>query len=45
MTVTIGIDIGSGAVKSALFRVEGGEPQWLAKRCERIRRRDPMTLA
>jgi benzoyl-CoA reductase subunit D len=45
MTVTIGIDIGSGAVKSTLFRVEDGEPQWLAKRCERIRRRDPMTLA
>jgi benzoyl-CoA reductase subunit D len=46
MTITIGIDIGSGAVKSTLFRVEDGkEPVWLAKRCERIRRRDPMTLA
>jgi benzoyl-CoA reductase subunit D len=45
MTTTIGIDIGSGAVKSALFRVEEGKPQWLAKRCERIRRRDPMALA
>ena len=45
MTLTIGIDIGSGAVKSTLFRVADGEPQWLAKRCERIRRRDPMTLA
>ena len=45
MTTTIGIDIGSGAVKSALFRVEDGKPVWLAKRCERIRRRDPMTLA
>jgi benzoyl-CoA reductase subunit D len=45
MTYTIGIDVGSGAVKSALFRVENGEPQWLAKRCERIRRRDPITLA
>ncbi len=43
---TIGIDIGSGAVKSTLFRLEGDKPpQWLAKRCERIRRRDPMTLA
>jgi benzoyl-CoA reductase subunit D len=40
-TTTIGIDIGSGAVKTVLFR--GNE--WLAKRCERIRRRDPMTLA
>jgi benzoyl-CoA reductase subunit D len=45
MTTTIGIDIGSGAVKSVLFRDEDGQPNWLAKRCERIRRRDPMTLA
>ena len=45
-TTTIGIDIGSGAVKSVLFRSgDDGQPQWLAKRCERIRRRDPMTLA
>jgi len=43
---TIGIDIGSGAVKSTLFSFdEQGHPTWLAKRCERIRRRDPMTLA
>jgi len=45
MTITIGIDVGSGAVKSTLFRVENGKSEWLAKRCERIRRRDPMTLA
>jgi len=45
MTITIGIDIGSGAVKSVLFRSGAGRPEWLAKRCERIRRRDPMTLA
>jgi len=45
MTITVGIDIGSGAVKTALFRSEGDRPEWLAKRCERIRRRDPMTLA
>jgi benzoyl-CoA reductase subunit D len=25
--------------------VDSGKPQWLAKRCERIRRRDPMQLA
>ena len=31
---TIGIDIGSGAVKSTLFRMEDGQPVWLAKRCE-----------
>jgi benzoyl-CoA reductase subunit D len=45
-THTIGIDIGSGAVKSTLFRVDNdGAIHWVAKRCERIRRRDPMTLA
>ena len=45
MTLTIGIDVGSGAVKSTLFRVEEGKTEWLAKRCDRIRRRDPMVLA
>ena len=45
MITTIGIDIGSGAVKSVLFRSDGERHEWLAKRCERIRRRDPMTLA
>ena len=45
-TTTIGIDIGSGAVKSVLFRShEDGRQEWLAKRCERIRNRDIMTLA
>jgi len=41
MTYTAGIDIGSGAVKTVLFK----DDQWLAKRVERIRRRDPMELA
>ena len=41
MIHTIGIDIGSGAVKTALFR----DNAWVAKRCERIRRRNPMDLA
>ena len=45
MTITIGIDIGSGAVKSALFRTQNGQHEWLAKRVERIRQRDPMELA
>ena len=42
---TIGIDIGSGAVKTVLFRHGDAGPEWLARRCERIRSRDPMTLA
>ncbi len=44
-THTIGIDIGSGAVKTVLFRHDNGKSEWLAKRCERIRRRGPMDLA
>ena len=42
---TIGIDIGSGTVKSVLFRTEGDQHEWLAKRAERIRGRDAMILA
>jgi benzoyl-CoA reductase subunit D len=45
MIITVGIDIGSGAVKTALFRSEGDRHDWVGRRCERIRRRDPMTLA
>jgi len=44
-THTVGIDIGSGAVKTTLFRNQGDRHEWLAKTSERIRRRDPMTLA
>jgi benzoyl-CoA reductase subunit D len=44
--ITVGIDIGSGAVKSVLFRTDDdGQQHWLAKHCDRIRSRDPMTLA
>ncbi|MCL4800482.1 MAG: benzoyl-CoA reductase subunit D [Burkholderiales bacterium] len=45
MIHTVGIDIGSGAVKTVLFRNDGDRHEWLAKRAERIRRRDPMELA
>ena len=45
MTITVGIDIGSGVVKTALFRTDGAKSEWLARRCERIRRRDNMQLA
>src|SRR6188472_2338654 len=45
MTYAVGIDVGSGAVKSVLFDVQGNRQEWLAKRCVRIRRRDPMQLA
>jgi benzoyl-CoA reductase subunit D len=45
MIHTIGIDVGSGAVKTVLFRNEGDHHTFLAKRCERMRRRDPFELA
>ncbi len=45
MTVTAGIDVGSGAVKAALFDIEGDKIECLGKRAERIRQRDPLQLA
>jgi benzoyl-CoA reductase subunit D len=45
MTVSAGIDLGSGSVKTVLFEVNGEEVSWLAKRTDRIRRRDPLQLA
>jgi benzoyl-CoA reductase subunit D len=45
MITTVGIDIGSGAVKTTLFATKSGKSEWLTKRVERIRRRDPMQLA
>jgi len=44
MTVSIGIDVGSGVIKTALFRVEGGKTEWLARWDSRIRQRDSFTL-
>lgn len=45
MTITAGIDIGTGCVKTVLFEVEGDENKWLASRTDRIRQRDPFQLA
>ncbi|KAA3630524.1 MAG: benzoyl-CoA reductase subunit D [Proteobacteria bacterium] len=45
MTISAGIDIGTGAVKTVIFRVEDGKEEWLAKRNDRIRQRDPLELA
>lgn len=46
MTIAAGIDVGTGAVKAALFEVtDDGETKWLAKEIYRIRQRDPMQLA
>ena len=47
MTIAIaaGIDVGTGAVKAALMRVEGGKTDWLSRATLRIRQRDPLELA
>ena len=44
MTITAGIDVGSGAVKVAVMRVEDGTETLLAHYLERIRRRDVMQV-
>ena len=45
MTLTAGIDVGTGAVKAVIFRVEDGREEWLARSSLRIRSRDPMQLS
>jgi benzoyl-CoA reductase subunit D len=45
MTIAAGIDVGTGAVKAALFKVENGEETWLSRSVVRMRQRDPMELA
>ena len=45
MTIAAGIDIGTSTIKAALFKVENGKEEWLARYALRIRQRDPMELA
>ncbi len=45
MTIAAGIDVGTGAVKAAIFRVENGKETWLSRSLLRIRQRDPIELA
>jgi benzoyl-CoA reductase subunit D len=45
MTIAAGIDVGTGAVKAVLFRVEKGKDTWLSRATLRIRQRDPIELA
>ena len=45
MTITAGVDLGTGTIKTVLFRIEGDQTEWLARRADRIRQRDPFELA
>ena len=44
MTVSIGVDVGSGVIKTALFRVEGEKSEWLSRWDARIRQRNAFAL-
>lgn len=44
MITTAGIDIGAGAIKVVLFKTDGDKTEWLARRSNRIRQRDPFKL-
>ena len=45
MTITAGVDLGTGTIKTVLFNIEGDRTEWLARRADRIRQRDPFDLA
>ncbi len=45
MPITSGIDVGTGAIKVAVFDVSEGKETCLAKRVERLRQRDPLVLS
>jgi benzoyl-CoA reductase subunit D len=45
MIHTAGIDVGTGAVKTVLYAVDGDAARPLAKRSDRVRQRDPLKLA
>lgn len=48
MTITAGIDVGTGAVKTVVFDIQdggAGEIKWLSRQTEKIRQRDPHRLA
>lgn len=45
MALTVGIDVGTGVVKTVLFRVDGDNIEFIDKSLYRIRQRDPLALA
>jgi benzoyl-CoA reductase subunit D len=45
MPITAGIDVGTGAIKAAIFEVDGSNEKCLGKKVERVRQRDPLVLA
>ncbi len=45
MTITAGIDVGTGVVKTAIFDVDSDRTDWLVKLSHPLRQRDPLKLA
>ena len=48
MTMTAGVDVGTGAVKAVVFDIEDGGAggiEWLSRHTAKIRQRDPLQLA
>lgn len=45
MTISAGIDVGTSAIKVAVFRETAAGPEWLSRAIVRIRNRDPFELA
>ncbi len=45
MTLTVGIDVGTGAVKTTLFEINGDQINWIDRQTDRIRNREPFKLA
>ncbi len=45
MTLTAGIDVGTGAVKTVLFEINGDDITWIDKQTDRVRNREPFVLA
>jgi len=45
MTISAGIDVGTGAIKAALFSIEDERTEWIGRRNLKIRQKDPLKLA
>lgn len=45
MTISAGIDVGTGSIKTVIFDIAGSDTTWIARNTYRIRQRDPMQLA
>jgi benzoyl-CoA reductase subunit D len=45
MTIAAGIDVGTGAIKAVVFKVENGTETWLSRSLLRIRQRDLIEMA